>query len=169
MKVVIIGNSGSGKTWLANEISQSLSIPKVSLDDLFWQQGGYAQKRDVQEINYLINESKKEPAWIVEGVFGELAKEYLNIADCLVWLDFGWHICKQRILNRVGENTKEPNGKQTKQSLNALLQWAEQYYERQDLRSYYGHKKTFEFFSRSKTHIQSENEIYKLIDKLVKK
>ncbi|MBU2712991.1 AAA family ATPase [Zooshikella harenae] len=169
MKVVIVGNSGSGKTWLANEISQSLSIPKVSLDDLFWQQGGYTQKRDTREINYLINESKKELAWIVEGVFGELAKEYLDIADCLIWLDLEWNICKQRILNRARENAQEPYYKQTEQSLNALLQWAEQYYERRDLRSYLGHKKLFEMFDRNKYHFQSENSVNNFFFYFVKK
>ncbi len=72
MKIVIIGNSGSGKTWLAERLGNILSAPVVHLDDLFWEPGGFDKKRNIEHIELLIQQSKNEAAWIAEGVFGEL-------------------------------------------------------------------------------------------------
>ena len=87
MKIVIIGNSGSGKTWLAKRLGIILSAPVVHLDDLFWEPGGFDKQRNIDQIELLIQQHKNEAAWIAEGVFGELAEHYLEDAMFLLWLD----------------------------------------------------------------------------------
>lgn len=44
MKVVIIGNSGSGKTWLARKLAGNASVPLIHLDEIFWEPGGFDKK-----------------------------------------------------------------------------------------------------------------------------
>ena len=44
MKVVIIGNSGSGKTWLARQLAGNASVPLIHLDEIFWEPGGFDKK-----------------------------------------------------------------------------------------------------------------------------
>jgi ATP-dependent protease HslVU (ClpYQ) ATPase subunit len=39
-RVVIIGNSGSGKSYLARRLSEQLTLPLIHLDALFWEPGG---------------------------------------------------------------------------------------------------------------------------------
>jgi adenylate kinase family enzyme len=80
-KTIIIGNSGSGKTWLANRLAANTETPVIHLDELFWQPGGFDQKRPLSEVERLIEQSKQRPSWIVEGVFGELAERYFDGAD----------------------------------------------------------------------------------------
>ncbi|MCG6220788.1 hypothetical protein [Vibrio diabolicus] len=44
-KILIIGNSGSGKSWLSNQLSRKLQLQEVNLDSIVWEPGGYNQKR----------------------------------------------------------------------------------------------------------------------------
>ena len=93
MKTVIIGNSGSGKTWLAKKFAAT-GAPVIHLDNLFWLPGGFDKKRSKNEVDQLIDQSKKHDRWIVEGVFGELAEQYFDEADILIWLDIPWGLCR---------------------------------------------------------------------------
>lgn len=40
-RTVIIGNSGSGKTFLARALAAGSGIPVIHLDEIFWQPGGF--------------------------------------------------------------------------------------------------------------------------------
>lgn len=44
MKIVIIGNSGSGKTWLAKNLASLITVPLIHLDDIFWDSNGFEKK-----------------------------------------------------------------------------------------------------------------------------
>ena len=84
MKTVILGNSGSGKTWLAERLASGASVPLVHLDEIFWQPGGFDRKRLATETRSLIETARAAPGWVVEGVFGELAAPFLNDASAVV-------------------------------------------------------------------------------------
>ena len=59
MKTIIIGNGGSGKTWLARRLVAGGDTPIIHLDDLFWEPGGFDKKRGADEVDRLIEESKR--------------------------------------------------------------------------------------------------------------
>lgn len=159
MKVIVIGNSGSGKTWLARQFSSVFDAAVVHLDDLFWQPGGFDKKRSLETIEILIEKSKESPSWIAEGVFGELASYYFDTADLLIWLDIGWPICKKRLIQRGSESKRHLNRVQSEKGLEKLIQWASRYNDRIDLRSHQGHKELFAKFPEKKVHLQSENDV----------
>lgn len=159
MKVIIIGNSGSGKTWLAKQLCSALDASIVHLDDLFWEPEGFDKKRSLETIELLIGEIKDSPSWIVEGIFGDLAAYYLDTAELLVWLDIDWPVCKKRLLQRGSESKRHLNREQSEKGLEKLIQWASQYYDRNDLRSHLGHNKMFAKFPRKKIHLQSEADV----------
>jgi adenylate kinase family enzyme len=100
MKTVIVGNSGSGKTWLATRLAAIASGPVVHLDELFWEPGGFDRKRQKMETSMLIEEAGSRPAWVVEGVFEELAAEFLASANLLIWLDLDW-VCWALFVKRI--------------------------------------------------------------------
>ena len=153
MKVVIIGNSGSGKTWLANQLATCASATVIHLDELFWEPGSLDRKRSKDEVLALIETSKLTPSWIVEGVFGELAELYLPEADALVWLDLDWFTCKARLQRRETNMAIA----QSEAGLARLLEWAAAYYRRSDKRSIEGHRDLFERFTGIRIHLRSED------------
>ena len=57
-KILIFGNSGSGKSWLSKQVSQKLQIQEINLDSVFWEPGGYNQKRSEEQVNNEINRVK---------------------------------------------------------------------------------------------------------------
>src|SRR5687767_13388029 len=77
MKLIIIGNSGSGKTWRATRLAATTKTSVVHLDEMFWEPGGFNHKRSSEELDRLITGTKHGTSWIVEGVFGELTEKYL--------------------------------------------------------------------------------------------
>ncbi len=165
MRIIIVGNSGSGKTWLATRLAAAMSAPVVHLDDLFWEPGGFDKKRSCREVDLLIQKSRKETAWIVEGVFGELAQQYLDDAELFVWLDIDWHICKTRLEERGSQSKIHMEREQSEEGLRDLLEWASGYYHREDLRSHKGHESLFEMFRRDKIRLTSESDVGSFMEK----
>jgi adenylate kinase family enzyme len=163
-RTVIIGNSGSGKTVLAGKLSEVLYIPITHLDKLFWEPGGFNQKRPKETVYQEVDLLKVKETWIVEGVFGELAQEFLDRANCLIWLDMGWEYCLSNLLQRGSEANSQLDPNQAEINFRALLEWASHYWDRNDLRSFEGHKQLFNCFSGSKYCLQSRDEVSTFIE-----
>jgi adenylate kinase family enzyme len=163
MKTVIIGNSGSGKTWLATRLAASGSVPVVHLDALFWQPGGFDRKRSPPEIATLVERAREAPGWVVEGVFGELAAPFLEDADALLWLDLEWALCDARLRRRGSESKAHMDRAQSEAGLAKLLEWASAYGSRGDARSFAGHRALFERFGGLKARLQGEAEVSALL------
>jgi adenylate kinase family enzyme len=159
IKAIILGNSGSGKTWLAKRLGNIFKAPVAHLDDFFWEPGGFDSKRSCEEVARLIQQSKDKESWIVEGVFGEMAEHYLDIAELLVWLDIDWEICRSRLERRGAESKRHQEREQSEEGLRKLIEWASLYYQRQDMCSHYGHKRLFDKFASTKVCLTSAREV----------
>jgi len=46
----VIGNSGSGKSYLAQALATQLGLPEIDTDDIFWLKAGYTAKRPADAI-----------------------------------------------------------------------------------------------------------------------
>ena len=124
MKTVILGNSGSGKTSLAQRLAEVESVPVVHLDEIFWETGGFDKKRAPEEVFRMIEEVRVSSEWVVEGVFGELAEPFLEDADRLVWLDIEWSVCRARLEQRGSESKVHMDREQSETGLARLIEWA---------------------------------------------
>lgn len=162
MKIVIIGNSGSGKTWLAEKLSSPTGTPVVHLDEIFWAPGGFDCRREDHEIVRLIRESAKRQSWIVEGVFGDLAQAYFDRADAAIWLDLEWEVCKSRLMARGCESTRHMGREQSEKGLADLMEWASHYYDRLGQCSRHGHAALIDGFTGRKLHLTSERQANRL-------
>jgi adenylate kinase family enzyme len=158
-RVVIIGNSGSGKSHLAHALSSARQLPVVELDRLFWQPGSFSEKRPAEEVRASLESTKAQPAWIVEGVFGELAVQVLDRADFLVWLDVDWATCRSSLLRRGFEVTDEAKRPELEASFARLLIWAEKYWTRDGPRSHLGHHQLYEQFHGKKRHFRARADV----------
>ena len=102
MKIHIIGGPGSGKTYLANELSGNLGIPHFDLDELQWdnQSGDYGTKRDPNERDVLLDKILQQDDWIIEGVYYSWCKKCFEQADRIYLLSVPRHIYRYCIIRR---------------------------------------------------------------------
>jgi adenylate kinase family enzyme len=159
-RIVIIGNGGSGKTWLSQRLSEKLKYKVCHLDRLFWEPGGFNKKRPKDVVYREIEEMSQGPEWICEGVFGELAQLALPRATKLIFLDKSSEECVEGLLCRGAlGNLEDPEmtvgldvqrREELERSFQALVQWAREYYIRTDLRSQVGHQAMFDGFDGEK-------------------
>jgi adenylate kinase family enzyme len=159
MRTVIVGNSGSGKTWLARRLAEKLGSSVVHLDEIFWLPGGFNEKRDPSDVSRLIDVRRAEAQWIVEGVYGNLAKQFLPSALTLVWLDLPWSVCKQRLELRGSESKAHMEREQSVQGVRELIHWAEEYWSRHGSSSQAAHLALFEAFLGQRFRLGSETQV----------
>lgn len=130
MKIHIIGGPGSGKTFLADNLSRQLGIPHYDLDDLQWDNtAGYGTKRDAQERDALLRQILQQEDWIIEGVYHKWCGQCFADADRIYLLEVSRCRYRTRILRRYFRRKLglEKGKKESLRSLTALLRWADNY------------------------------------------
>jgi adenylate kinase family enzyme len=158
-RIVIIGNSGSGKSYLAKSLSAIYSIPVVHLDKILWMPGGFNEKRQNDEIKNEIEQRQKDDSWIAEGVFGELAALFLARTQSLIFLDMDWPTCRNGLILRGSESSRQLSAVKAEENFSKLLLWAEQYWIRTNLCSQSGHLQIFASFTGLKSRFTSQAEV----------
>lgn len=158
-RIVIIGNSGSGKTHLGQRLSDRFGHPLIHLDELFWEPGGFSVKRPKALVFADVARLAEGERWIVEGVFGELAQEFCPRANHLIWLDLDWTTCEQSLLQRGSQSATQQDPQEAEASFERLLAWAAAYPHRDGPRSQRGHRLIFEQFPGDKTRLTTRTEV----------
>lgn len=109
-KVCVLGNTASGKSFLASRIAQLLKMESISLDQIFWKQNWTSLSleafyREQQKI-------LKQEAWVIDGTFSECGlAERFEAADLVVFLDSNPLVCLLRAIKRRGKDKKRlPKG-----------------------------------------------------------
>ena len=152
-RVVIIGNSGSGKSYLAQRIAQDFALAVIDLDQIYWMEGSYGTKRDDAAARDLVEKAAVQPAWIIEGVFGALCRIALEKATGLIWLDIPWQECRTGLMERgLRRNMTEADHTE-------LVAWAVAYWTRDNVNSFAGHLRLYNDFGGQKQRLKSRNEV----------
>ncbi len=87
-KILIVGDSGRGKTTLAKKLSRKLDIKYYELDNIFWIKK-YTERRTDQEQISLVNKLiAKENMWIIEGTTRHMIEPCLSASDIIIHLTF---------------------------------------------------------------------------------
>ncbi|MEC6830918.1 AAA family ATPase [Photobacterium toruni] len=158
-KILIIGNSGSGKSWLSARLSTLLNTKEINLDTIVWEPGGYNQKRSQESIDDELIQLDSESSWVVEGVFGALAEKMISSADSLIFLDIDWPVCKQSLLLRGSESSKQLDSELAEKNFKELLKWASEYNSRVSKSSHSYHSKLFDQFVGTKFRFLTREEV----------
>lgn len=97
-KIHIIGTLGSGKSYLAKELSKELDIPYYELDDIFWEKRPV--KRNEEEVRILIDRIISGDKWIIEGVYAKFLEQSVGKADLVIWLKTNPNLVTIRLFYR---------------------------------------------------------------------
>jgi adenylate kinase family enzyme len=152
-RIVITGNSGSGKSHVAQRIAQKSALALSDLDQIYWMEGSYGAKRDDAAAQDLVEKAAAQPAWVIEGVFGALCRVALQNATGMIWLDLPWEQC------RVGLVERGLRRSMTEADHAALVAWAAEYWTRQNANSYAGHLRLFESFGGAKVRLKDRSDV----------
>lgn len=164
-RILIIGNSGSGKTWLGRALSESQMISLFHMDNIRWDQRGYEIRRLALDIEKDLETFKHQDQWILEGVFGKMAQSCLSFADLLIWLDLPWEECKKNLLVRGPqfENVLTPSEKE--KALETLIEWASTHDSRNDANSWAFFNDLYANFNNKKICLRNREEIDAFLNK----
>ena len=97
-RVVVMGSGGSGKTTVANALSDKTGLPVVHLDPLYWRAGWTPVPKDeaLRDLEAIVASDR----WILDGNF--LSEDGIDPrferADTVIFLDLPRALCIWRIL-----------------------------------------------------------------------
>lgn len=98
-RVLIIGNSGGGKSTLARRLGDKLGLPVIHLDRLFWKPGWI--ESDDNAFRITVAEALAAPAWVCDGDFGSSLDLRAPLADTIIWIDQPPWLCVVRAIWRI--------------------------------------------------------------------
>ncbi|MER3124985.1 AAA family ATPase [Bacillus pumilus] len=98
-RIWIIGAPGSGKTTLANQLKQELTLPHYELDALFWQANW--KKTDKNLFIETVHEVVKQKQWVVDGQYSSVHHILAEYADTIIWLDVRRRKTFPRLIKRT--------------------------------------------------------------------
>lgn len=145
MKVLVYGNSGSGKSAYAHALATRHGLVHLDLDSIVWEPGKIAVQRDPQSIAESLMEFISSHAdWVIEGCYGELVRSAAAHCTQLVFLNPGLEACHANNRRRPWEPHKYSSVEEQNSMLPTLQSWVAEYYSRDDAWSYKAHRVLFD-------------------------
>jgi adenylate kinase family enzyme len=98
-RISVVGTTGSGKTTLAQQVSQHLQIPHIELDALHWNSNWIAASDQV--FRERVTEALEGNHWIVDGNYSKVRDIVWSRADTIIFLDYSFWVVIERLLKRT--------------------------------------------------------------------
>lgn len=148
-RIVIFGNSGSGKSTMARSLAREYGLAHLDLDSLAWDSPGV--RRSMEASTLAICEFVgAHSEWVVEGCYGDLLEQVVPTATELRFLNPGVEACIRNCRARPWEPEKYPSKEAQDQMLGFLLSWVREYENRSDEYSLARHRQLFQSFPGAK-------------------
>lgn len=98
-RILVIGNSGGGKSTLARRLGEKLGLPVVHLDVLFWKPGW--EESDKDDFKARLSAQLDQGDWVCDGNFSSSFDASMARADTIVWIDQSPLLCLARAIWRI--------------------------------------------------------------------
>jgi adenylate kinase family enzyme len=104
-QIVIVGNMGSGKSWLAKHIAEITAYPLRHLDVEFWKPGWVMSSNEekIERLQEIISGEK----WIIDGTYEGTLELRVAAADLIIFLDINRLICIWSVAKRTGKKRSD--------------------------------------------------------------
>jgi adenylate kinase family enzyme len=151
MRVLVFGNSSSGKSTYARALAAQERLAHLDLDSIVWEPGKIAVQRSTDSITAdLRSFIESHDAWVIEGCYGDLVQATSAHCTLLVFLNPGVEACLANNTRRSWEPHKYASREDQDAMLNKLQEWVAGYYQREDAWSYRIHRESFDEFTGPK-------------------
>ena len=154
IRVILMGNAGVCKTTMSNKILETMQIPRLSLDEIAWDEGAVRKSHEASRKD-LMNFINDNPSWIVEGFYSDLIEEALPYCTELRFLNPGVAVAMERCKRRPFEPEKLSSKEEQDANLANLILWVSEYETRQDEYGLKRHREIFESFEGPKIEFES--------------
>ena len=145
MKILIFGNSGSGKSTRARALAAAHGLVHLDLDSIVWEPGQVAVPRSAEAIDASLTDFiESHRQWVIEGCYGDLVERAAAHCDELVFLNPGVATCLANNMRRPWEPHKYASSEQQQAMLEQLQAWVSSYHARDDAWSYHAHRRLFD-------------------------
>jgi adenylate kinase family enzyme len=98
-RIVVVGVTGSGKTYTAVQLARILGYPHVELDSLHWQPNWVMT--ELEPFRALVAQALSGPGWVTDGNYSKVRDLIWARATTIVWLDYSLPV----ILWQLGRRT----------------------------------------------------------------
>lgn len=160
MKLLVFGNSGSGKSSFAQAMCVQHGLVHLDLDSIVWEPGKIAVPRNPQAVAASLDAfTASHSGWVIEGCYGELVESAAAHCSRLVFLNPGLEACQANNLRRPWEPHKYASPEQQDAMLANLQNWVADYYRRSDAWSYQTHRRIFDAHPGAKVEHTSAVEL----------
>jgi adenylate kinase family enzyme len=165
MKLILLGNAGAGKSTMARRIIGDEPIPRLSLDEIAWDDGPNQDKIEQRYVRKPLEVSlrmlhafiQSNEQWIVEGCYSDLIRAALPYCTELRFLNPGIEVCVAHCHRRPWEPEKFSSPEEQAAMLSRLVQWVREYETRDDEYGLKRHRQIFERFpGRKREYISIE-------------
>jgi adenylate kinase family enzyme len=144
MRILIFGNSGSGKSTHARALAEHHGLVHLDLDTIVWEPKLPVERPAAAILSDLREFLAAHRGWIIEGCYGELVEAAAAHATELVFLNPGQDACLANNRRRPWEPHKYGSLEQQDAMLDVLQAWVADYYTRSGSWSYQAHRRIFD-------------------------
>jgi adenylate kinase family enzyme len=156
MRIVIYGNSGSGKSTMARALAARHGVALLELDTVVWESGKVAVLRPREDIEADFERFlDSNETWVVEGCYGELVEMALPRCSELVFLNPGLEACVANNRRRPWEPHKYESAEAQDAMLSNLIEWVAGYYTRSDQWSLAYHRHIYDSYNGTRSEVKS--------------
>ena len=146
-RILIFGNSGSGKSTMAKKLVETEGLGLLALDMLAW-----LPEKPPRRMSLLESKKKIEAfimahdGWVIEGCYTDLLECAAPYATEVMFMNLSVGDCVENAKARAWEPLKYESKQAQDENLEMLLAWIKQYPERKDLFFYDFHLRLFQDF-----------------------
>jgi adenylate kinase family enzyme len=159
-KILIFGNSASGKSTLAKNLSAEYSIGHLDLDLLAWLPTSPPTRKNLVDSKTGIDEFLiANTQWVIEGCYTDLLELVATQASEIIFLDLPIETCIANARARPWEPHKYSSKIAQDKNLAMLIDWISQYTKREDTFSRNAHLAFYDKFSGGKTSLISNSDL----------
>jgi adenylate kinase family enzyme len=153
-RILVYGNSGTGKTTFARRKAEALKLAYLDLDNVAWASPAVRENEQtsLDAIKQFIFENSE---WVIEGCYGKIIQALLEECTELHFMNPGIEVSLRNNSSRDWEPHKYASMAQQEAQFEKLQQWVAEYEKRDDEFSYEFHRMIFSGFGGKKFEYQT--------------